>query len=464
MVKSKSTQNPISRDFTLLSLLQFAFPSMITMLFMGLYTMADTIFVSRFVNTNALSAVNIVCPVINMIVGLGTMIAIGGSAVIARKMGAGETKRANQDFTLLVLFGTGLGLMIAAAGIAFIDRIVWRLGASEVLFPYCKAYLLVILVFTPASILQVVFQNLIITAGKPTLGLALSAGAGVMNILLDYIFMAVLNMGIVGAALGTGMGYVIPSVIGIIFFNNRKHALAFTRPAVDISVLKEICVNGSSEMVSQMSAAVTTFFFNQTMMKLMGENGVAAITILIYGQFLMTTLYIGFSMGIAPIISFHYGAGNEMRLKKVYKNGLTFIIISSSLVFLIAEIGNRGLAGLFAGAETEVYQITTTGFKLFAFSFLFSGINIFSSAMFTAVSNGKLSAVISFLRTFGFLMMGLLILPRLMQVTGVFLSVPIAEALTFGVSLFFHRRQSKASQRCMISESVTKWQENQETP
>lgn len=429
--------NPLAQDFTLASLLRFAFPSITTMLFMGLYTITDTVFISRLVNTNALSAVNIVCPVINIIVGLGTMIATGGSAIIARRMGEGQERKAKQDFTMIMLFGAVLGILIAFTGLLFLDRIIWGLGASAILFPYCKDYLWVLLIFTPASMLQTLFQNLIVTAGKPSIGLSLSVGAGIINIILDYLFMAVLGMGVMGAALGTGIGYMVPAIIGILFFCGKRSTLSFVRPSVHFSVLVKSCANGSSEMVSQISSAVTTFFFNRSMMKMLGENGVAAITIIIYAQFLLTTLYIGFSMGVAPVISFNYGAKSRLRLKNIYKICLRFITVSSAGICLASLLFGPRLVSLFAGSDSMVYDIAAPGFLLFSFSFLFSGMNIFSSATFTALSNGRISALISFFRTFGFIMLCLLVLPSIIGVNGVWLAVPIAELLTLGVSSYF---------------------------
>ena len=274
MNDTQQTENPLSQNFTIKSLLKFTYPTILMMLFMGLYTVVDTIFVARFVDTNALSALNIVCPVINLIVGLGTMLATGGSAIVARKMGAGEHARASQDFTLIIGAGILLGMLIAIFGTFFIDRIIWGLGASSILFPYCKEYLFILLLFTPASILQVLFQNLIVTAGRPGMGMVLGVSAGITNILLDYIFMVPLQIGIRGAAFGTGIGYMIPAVIGTLFFSAKKSSLYFRKPVIDISVLGESCTNGFSEMVSQAATAVTTFLFNQIMMKLLGENGV----------------------------------------------------------------------------------------------------------------------------------------------------------------------------------------------
>lgn len=440
---SESHQNPLAKDFNIRSLLQFAFPTILMMVFMGLYTIGDTIIISRLVNTDALSALNIVTPVINIIVGLGAMLATGGSAIVARKMGEGNAKRASQDFTLIVLAGVILGAIVAIVGSLFIDNIIWGLGASELLFPYCKQYLLVLLLFTPASMMQVLFQNLIVTAGKPGFGMVLSTSAGAINVLLDYVFVVLMNMGIVGSALGTGIGYMIPTVIGIIFFLKSKGTLRFQKPIVDFRVLWESGSNGFSEMVSQIAAAVTTFLFNIMMMKLIGENGVAAITIIIYTQFLLTTLYIGFSMGVAPIISYNFGSKDYDRLKRIFRICLLFVCTVSVLIFAAAMLLGSPLVRIFSPEGTPVYEIARQGFLIFPISFLFCGFNIFASATFTALSNGKVSAIISTLRTFVFISVALLILPQYFDVIGVWISVPLAELLTIFVSLAFILKNKK---------------------
>ena len=437
MNETQAEENPLLQDFDIKSLLKFAFPTIVMMLLMGLYTIVDTIFVARFVGTNALSALNIVCPVINLIVGLGTMLATGGSAIVARKMGAGETIRASQDFTLIIGAGTLLGVAITVLGAVFMDSIIWGLGASQILFPYCKEYLFLLLLFTPASMMQVLFQNLIVTAGRPGIGMALGVSAGAANILFDYIFMVPLQMGIKGAALGTGIGYLIPAVAGILFFTAGNGSLHFRKPVMDISILVGSCTNGFSEMVSQAASAVTTFLFNMIMMKLLGEDGVAAITIIIYTQFLLTALYIGFSMGVAPVISYNYGKQDNARLKKVFSICMRFIILVSIVIFGSAVVFGSPLVSFFAEKGTSVYEIARKGFLIFPFSFLFCGLNIFISAIFTALSNGKLSAVLSFLRTFGLILVFLLILPEFMGVAGVWLAVPIAELITMVVALSF---------------------------
>ena len=436
--------NILDQKWSAGSLLRFAFPTIVMMIFMGLYTIVDTIFVAQFVNTDALSSINIVCPIINITVGLGTMIATGGNAIVSRKMGAGENQEAKEDFTLLILTGAVIGFLILLGGTIWIDKIVYALGASDLLFPYCRDYLMALFWFIPANILQTLFSNLFVTAGKPDLGFGLSVLAGVANIILDYIFIVPCGLGIRGAALGTGFGYLIPTVAGLVYFTRNKGTLSFTKPKLKWAVIGESCFNGSSEMVSQLATAVTTFLFNRTMMNLLGENGVAAITIIIYSQFLLNTLYIGYSMGIAPIIGFNYGNRNDVQQKRVFSISMRFIALASVLMFAISMFSGSYIVQLFADNTTEVYQIATNGFAIFSYSFLFCGLNLFTSAMFTALSNGKVSAVLSFLRTFVLLTGGILLLPHIWGIAGVWLAVPIAEGIMSVVStacLFHYRKR-----------------------
>jgi len=442
-IMGEAVGNALSQDFSAITLLRFAFPTIAMMVFSGLYTIVDTIFVSRFVNTNALSAINIVCPIINITVGLATMLATGGSAIVARKMGSGNEKEAKENFTLIVYAGIVTGLLISLIGLLFLEPIIRGLGASDLLFPYCRDYITILLIFAPANVMQCLYVNLFVTAGKPGLGLWLSVSAGLTNIILDYVFIVLMQMGISGAAIATSIGYMIPTIAGTYFFAKSKDSLSFVRPKFDIKVIGESCFNGASEMVGQFSTAITTFLFNITMMKLLGENGVAAVTIIIYSQFLLTTMYIGFSMGVAPVISYNYGSNNHTRLKRIFRICMGFILICSVLVFTVSMLGGPYISHIFAGQETNVYEITRYGFSIFSFSFLFCGFNIFASAMFTALSNGKISAIISFLRTFGFITAGLLILPVFLDITGIWLAVPLAELLTLFISMALILRYRK---------------------
>ncbi len=428
-------ENALDRDWHAGALLRFALPTMVMMLSMGLYTLVDTIFVARFVHTDALSAVNIVCPAINVTVGLGTMLATGGNALISRKLGEGRLEEAREDFTLLTAAGAILGALLFLGGELWLDRLVSALGASERLFPYCRDYLRVLLLFFPANILQTLFADLFVTAGRPGLGFGLSLLAGTANLLLDYVFIVPLGLGIRGAALGTGIGYLLPAAAGLVYFGRSRGTLAFTHLRWRWRVLWESCSNGSSEMVSQLASAVTTFLFNAAMLDLAGEEGVAAITIAIYAQFLLNTLYIGFSIGVAPVIGFNWGRRDRGQLRRVVSASLRFLMGASVLLFLTARLGGRAIVGLFAEETSAVWPIAVDGFRIFSYSFLFCGLNSFTSALFTALSNGKLSALLSFLRTFGLLAGGIVVLSRLWGVGGVWLAVPAAEGLMLLVSL-----------------------------
>ncbi len=427
--------NLLNQDWTPASLLRFAFPTIAMMIFMGLYTVVDTIFVAQFVNTDALSSINIVCPVINFTVGLGTMLATGGNAIISRKMGAGDTQEAKEIFTLLVIVGAALGVILLLGGTIWSNDIIYALGASGRLFPYCKDYLMLLFLFLPANMLQTLFSNLFVTAGKPELGFGLSILSGAANIVLDYLFIVPCGLGIRGAALGTGFGYLIPTAVGLACFTRSKGALCFTKPRWNWTVIAESCWNGSSEMVGQLASAITTFLFNREMMKLLGEDGVGAITILIYSQFLLNTLYIGFSMGVAPIVGFCYGNKNHAQQKNVFSICIQFIAVASGITFLLSLFGSPHIVELFAGKNTKVYEIAAEGFSVFSYSFLFCGLNIFTSAMFTALSNGKVSALLSFFRTFVLLGGGILLLPRFWGLAGLWLAAPLAEGIIFLASI-----------------------------
>lgn len=424
-----------NREWSAAALLRFALPTMVMMLFMGLYTLVDTIFVARFVNTDALSAINIVCPVVNLAVGLGTMLAAGGNAIVSREMGAGRLQKAREVLTLLVEAAAAIGVLLLVLGALWLEPIVYALGASDLLFPYCRDYLGILLLFLPANVIQTVFSNMFITAGRPGLGFGLSVLAGLTNLVLDYILIAVCGLGIRGAALGTGCGYLIPTLAGVIFFAGSRNTLSFTRLTWSWGVLRESCLNGSSELVGQLAAAITTLLFNRTMMELLGEDGVAAITILIYAQFLLNTVYIGFCMGVAPVIGFHYGRKNMVQQRKIFQICVGFVTAVSVLVFALSMLGGPCLVRLFAPGTSDVCRIASEGFSIFSYSFLFCGLNIFTSAMFTALSNGKVSAILSFLRTFGLLAGGILFLPKIWGAAGVWLAVPAAEGIMFFVSI-----------------------------
>lgn len=435
--------NSISKEFKFFSLLRFAFPTMIMMVFMSLYTIVDGIFISRLVGTDALSATNIVYPAISLLIAVGVMLATGGSAIIAKKMGEKKEQEAREDFSFIVLTGFIIGLIFMVVGNIFIDPIVRMLGSTGALMDYCVGYLSVCLYLAPACILQLLFQTFFVTAGKPMLGLILTISGGVANMVLDYLFMGVFHMGVEGAALATGIGQLIPALIGFIYFLFVRHSLYLVKPKIRWSVLAESSFNGSSEMVTNLSGAIVTFLYNIMMLKLVGEAGVAAITIVLYGQFLFNALYMGFSMGVAPVISYNYGSENNRMLKRIFKICMLFITVSSVIVTVFALVMSPIIVEVFTAVGTETYTLAKTGFFLFSLNFIFAGVNIFASSMFTAFSDGKTSAIISFVRTFVLIVINILILPALIGVNGVWLSVPLAEFMSVFLSGYFFVKKKK---------------------
>lgn len=430
----------LSKKFTFGSLLMFALPTTIMMVVMSLYTIVDGVFVSRYVSTNALSSINIVYPVINIVLGISVMLSTGSSAIVAKKMGEGRPDSARQTFTTIILLNIGLGLVIALFGNLAAVPLSRLLGASELLLEDCVTYLRWQLAFAPALMLQILFQMYFVTEGRPGIGLFLTLLAGVSNALLDYLLIVPLGLGIAGAAIATVTGYMIPAVIGLLYFACSRRSLWLVRPRMERGELKDTCINGSSEMVTNLSSGIITFLFNLAMMHFAGEDGVAAITIIQYSQFLLNALFMGFSQGVSPVISFNYGSKNHNQLKQVFRTSLIFTAVTSLATFLLAQVTGSLVVGVFARPGTAVYALARHGFTIFAFSFLFSGLTIFASALFTALSDGRISAVISFVRTFGLIITSLLVLPFLIGIDGVWLAIPIAEFGGVILSIYYMKK------------------------
>lgn len=411
---------------------------MTMMVFLSLYTMVDGVFVARLINTNALSAVNITLPLISLIYGVGVMLATGGSAIVAKNMGQKQPLVAKRNFTLLVTVGICAGFVLTGLSQVFLHPVLKILGANDVLFEYAHAYAFVLIWFFPLAILQMLFQSFFITAGRPVIGMVLIIMAGVANIILDYVFIAIFDMGIAGAALATGIGFCIPSLVGVIYFGlGVNPSLHFIKPLWNGRVLLNACINGSSEMVANLSGALIAFLFNITMLRYVGENGVAAVTIVLYLEYLLVAIYMGYSLGVAPVISYNYGSQNTVRLKKLFKNSLCFVGASAIVIYLVANFFAKDFAGVFAASNSAVFNLTVNGFYIFAFCFLFVGMNIFGSALFTALSNGKISALIAFMRSFIFIAIGIIIWPKLFGIAGIWLAVPVGEISSLLLTLMF---------------------------
>lgn len=433
--------NVLSQKITTTSLIKFSIPTVIMMTFMSLYTMVDGIFISNFVGTDALSAVNLISPFIMVISTIGIMLATGGSAIVARKMGERKIQESKENFSLLVAMGIIVGIIVLILGNIFIDPLIKVLGANEVVSKYCYDYIKIMLGFMPALMLQVIFQSFFITAGKSALGLGFVVVGGLTNVVLDYIFIAVFDMGLMGAGLATGIGYSIPGILGLVYFIiNRRGSLYLVKPKFDHKVLKESLINGSSEMVSNLASSITIYLFNIAMMRMIGPDGVASISVILYTDSLLVAIYMGYSMGVAPLISYNYGEKNKSNLRRILKISVRTLLIMSIVVSIACIVFSKNLVSIFAPVGSSVFYIASKGLPIFAIAFLFKGLNIFASSMFTALSNGKVSAILSFLRTFVFLIIGITIFPIILEVTGLWISVPFAEILAIVVSFIYFKK------------------------
>ncbi len=429
--------NPLAIKISYYHTLKYTLPTIIMMFFLSIYSMVDGIFVSNLIGTEALSAINIVYPIINVIMAIGIMLATGGSAIVAKQMGEKKNEEARKSFSMIIYFAIILALIISVFGIIFIDPILIVLGASIETYTYAYDYISLIFLFTTLLMLQLLFQTFFVTAGKPMLGLITTILGGVCNIVLDYIFIAELNMGIAGAAVATGISYAIPGIFGLLYFTlNKKSTLSLIKVRFENKILMQACSNGSSEMVINLSVALTTFLFNIITKQLLGVDGIAAITIILYAEFLLSALFIGYCSGVSPLISYNYGEGNIANLKKLHTISLVFISIISISMFISANLLSNQIVGIFSGENRAVMEIALLGLKLFSFAFLVKGFNAYASALFTALSNGKISALLSFIRTFALIAPFIVILPSFIGVTGVWLAVPLAELVALAFSAY----------------------------
>jgi len=428
-------------NITLKKLLLFALPTIIGNIFMNIYGSLDGFFVARFIDTNSLSAINIVIPIVTAIIAVSTMLSAGGSALISKKIGETKIDEARQNFTLLTLVTFIVSLIISILIFIFLEPILYLLGADDALFPLCKTYAMPIFICVPFSLLGVIFQHFFIVEGKPNLGLFATILGGIVNTILDILLLGIFKVGIIGSSISTGIGYVVPALIGFIYYCvSRKNGLFFVKPKWDFKALIKICSNGSSEMIMMLSSCITMIAINNILMNLEGPDGVAAVSIIYTVQGILTSFYVGYSSGIAPIISYNYGKKDNSKLKKVYKNSLIIIFTLSMLSFLLSLILASPLVSLFAKNNYNVHKMAVFGFRIAAIGFLFMGFNGFASSMFTAFNDGRTSAVLSFFRTFVFLIISLYTLPYILGTLGVWLSIPFAELLALFMSIYYYKK------------------------
>lgn len=395
-------------------------------------------FVSNFVGKTPFAAVNFIMPFLMILGAFGFMFGTGGSALISKTMGEGDKERAQQLFSLFIYVSVGCGVVIAAAGIIFIRPVAALLGADGTMLEDCVRYGRIILIALPAYMLQFEFQSFFVAAEKPHLGLVVTIAAGVTNMTLDALLVAVFSLGLVGAAAATAISQCVGGIIPLIYFLcPNSSILRLTRTKFDGRALFKACTNGASELMSNISMSIVGMLYNMQLIKYAGENGVAAYGVLMYVNFIFLAAFIGYSVGTAPIIGYNYGSGNHSELKNLLKKSLCLIGIFSVAMVVAAEGLAHPLASMFVGYDLELFKMTLRGFMIYSFSFLFSGIAIFGSSFFTALNDGLISALISFLRTLVFQVAAVLVFPLIWGIDGIWVSIVAAELMAVSVTVMF---------------------------
>lgn len=433
--------------FTYKKLLRFTLPSVIMMIFTSIYGVVDGFFVSNFAGKTPFAAVNFIMPFIMLLSAVGFMFGTGGSAIVAKLMGQGEHQKANQIFSMLVYISVGCGIVIGLFGFMFMDKIAALLGAEGEMLQMSTLYGRIVIAALPAFMLQLEFQSFFITAEKPQLGLWVTVAAGVTNMVLDGLFVAVFRWGLVGAAAATAISQLVGGLIPIIYFClPNTSLLRLGKAPFDGKHLLRTCTNGSSELMSNISMSLIGMLYNIQLLKYAGENGIAAYGVLMYINFVFLSAFIGYSIGSAPVVSYHYGARNTGELKSLLRKSMVIICGFSLCMLLLSLVLAQPLSRIFVGYDSELYALTVRGFLIFSFSFLFAGFAIFGSGFFTALNNGLVSAVISFLRTLVFQTAAILIFPLIWGTDGIWMSVVAAEFMAAVLTLVFIRALRKKYQ------------------
>lgn len=439
-----TTKIQLSDHFTYNRLLRFVFPSIIMMIFTSIYGVVDGLFVSNFVGKTPFAAVNLIMPFLMILGTLGFMFGTGGSAIVAQTLGEGKPEKANEYFSMMVHMVIICGIILTVIGILITRPISAALGAEDEMLENCVIYGRVVLLALTPFMLQNVFQSFLVTAGKPTLGLGVTVAAGVTNMFLDFLFIAVFKWGIVGAAGATALSQVIGGIVPLIYFIRKNSSnLRLIKTKLNGSILGKACINGSSELMTNISMSLVNILYNFQLIHYIGENGIAAYGVIMYVNFIFAAVFIGYSIGSAPIIGYHYGAGSYDELKGLFLKSMILISIWN-IIFTAAAIALSGLLSrIFVGYDLALMELTKHGFCLYSLSFLIMGFNIFGSAFFTALGNGIVSALISFLRTLLFQLVSVLILPLVLGIDGIWLSVVAAELFAVVVTTVFFVKNGK---------------------
>ena len=428
----------LSEHFTYKKLFRFVLPSIVMMIFTSIYSVVDGFFVSNYVGKTAFAALNFVFPFIMILGGTGFMIGTGGSALVAKILGEGDAERANRTFTMMIWVTIILGAVLTALGLVFVRPIAALLGAAESMLDDCVLYGSIVIAFTVTFMLQNLFQSFLVTAEKPKFGLVVTIAAGVTNIILDAVFIAGFKWGLAGAAAATGIGQLVGGGIPFVYFLRKNDSLLrITKTKLEIKPILAACSNGSSEFMSNIASSLIGLLYNYQLLRLLGEDGVSAYGVIMYVQFVFVAISIGYTIGSAAIVSYNYGADNKAELQNILKKSIIFAAVTGVCLAGLAQALASPFAKIFVGYDSELFDLTVHAFRLFSFTFLLSGFNIFASGFFTALNNGLISAIISFLRTLVFQAAAVIILPQIIGVDGIWWAGAVAEVFAFALSLCF---------------------------
>ncbi len=426
----------LADHFTYGRLLKFTFPSIVMMVFTSIYGVVDGLFISNFVGATPFAAINLIMPFLMIFSAIGFMIGTGGSALIAKTLGEGDQKKANEIFSLITYTLIIAGIAATIVGLVFLRQVAIAFGATGELLEYCVSYGRIILIALTPFMLQNAFQSLLITAEKPSLALAVIVAAGLTNVVLDALFIAVFKWGVEGAAIATAISQCVGGFIPLVYFLvSKKSLLKLGKTRFDGKALLKICGNGASEFMTNVSMNIVAILYNVQLMKFAGEKGVAAYGVIMYVNFIFIAVFLGFSMGSAPIVGYHYGAQHHSELKNLFKKSLVIVGVMSVVLTALAELFAKPLSMIFVSYDQELLDMTTVAFMLYSISFIFTGFNIVSSSFFTALNDGVVSAGISFSRTMVFQLASVLFLPIFLGINGVWLAIVVAEALALIVTI-----------------------------
>ena len=420
----------ISDHFTIPRLLRFVFPSIIMMIFTSIYGVVDGFFVSNYVGKTPFAAVNLIMPLLMAIGSIGFMLGTGGSALVAKTCGEGDSERANRYFSMTIYTALLLGTILAAISFCLIRPIARLMGADGAMLEYCVLYARILVCTLPLFMLQNMFQSFFITAEKPKLGLYVILAAGISNIVLDFLFIAVFRWGLAGAAIATSIGELIGGLVPILYFSHPNTSrLKLVRTKLEWRPIWRSCSNGASEMMTNLSMSLVNTLYNLQLMRFTGEDGVAAYGVIMYVNFIFVAIYVGYSIGSAPIVGYHYGAKHQEELRGLLRRSLWILGIGAVLLTVAGELFYSPLSKIFVSYDDALFAMTRHGFRLYSLSYLLCGFNIFGSAFFTALNNGMVSAVISFARTLVFQIVCVLVLPIFLELNGIWISILVAEFL-----------------------------------